>query len=481
MHCVDILPEEILKRYYYPDEKKIDELLAAELAKLNRKIVVIDDDPTGVQTVHDVYVYTRWDVDTLLNAFNDGKSIFFILSNSRGLTADESRKMHTEIAENISAAAKKAGMDYIIISRSDSTLRGHYPLEPHVLRTQLEKLDGKHFDGEIIYPFFKEGGRFTIDGVHYVKEGKNLVPAGLTEFAKDKSFGYCASYLPDWCEEKSGGDYKAADVTRINIGDLRSMNIEKITAQLLTQKNFNKVVVDSIDYCDVKVFTIAFIRAVTQGKEFMFRSAAAITKVLGGIDDKALLNRTDLVSTDTTNGGLIVVGSHVNKTTQQLEELKKCTMPITFVQFDQHRVLEENGLEDEVARVTALAEKALLEGKTVAVYTRRDRIDFVNGSKDDQLSMATKISDAVTSIVTNLKEKPAFIIAKGGITSNDIGTKALRVRKALVKGQVRPGIPVWLTDAESKFANMPYIIFPGNVGAVDDLRVIVENLMSQGE
>ena len=156
-------------------------------------------------------------------------------------------------------------------------------------------------------------------------------------------------------------------------------------------------------------------------------------------------------------------------------------MPITFVQFDQHRVLEENGLEDEVARVTALAEKALLEGKTVAVYTRRDRIDFVNGSKDDQLSMATKISDAVTSIVTNLKEKPAFIIAKGGITSNDIGTKALRVRKALVKGQVRPGIPVWLTDAESKFANMPYIIFPGNVGAVDDLRVIVENLMSQGE
>src|SRR3712207_8076540 len=36
------------------DEAAVDELLAEEIAKNNKKIVVLDDDPTGVQTVHDI-------------------------------------------------------------------------------------------------------------------------------------------------------------------------------------------------------------------------------------------------------------------------------------------------------------------------------------------------------------------------------------------------------------------------------------------
>ena len=38
-------------------------------------------------------------------------------------------------------------------------------------------LAGKTIDGEILCPFFKEGGRFTIDDVHYVKYGDKLIPA----------------------------------------------------------------------------------------------------------------------------------------------------------------------------------------------------------------------------------------------------------------------------------------------------------------
>jgi uncharacterized protein YgbK (DUF1537 family) len=74
--------------------------------------------------------------------------------------------------------------------------------------------------------------------------------------------------------------------------------------------------------------------------------------------------------------------------------------------------------------------------------------------------------------------RPGFIIAKGGITASDVGTKALRVRRATVMGQIKPGVPVWMTDSGSKFPHMPYVIFPGNVGETATLREAVENLMS---
>ena len=163
-------------------------------------IIVLDDDPTGVQTVNNVYVYTDWSQDTILKIFRSDENMAFILSNSRGLSSAESKKQHEIIAKNIAFAAKTTCRDFILVSRSDSTLRGHYPLETSTLRDVLEEELPIRFDGEIICPFFCEGGRFTINDIHYVREGNNLIPAGLTEFAKDKTFGYSASSLPEWCE-----------------------------------------------------------------------------------------------------------------------------------------------------------------------------------------------------------------------------------------------------------------------------------------
>lgn len=106
--------------------------------------------------------------------------------------------------------------------------------------------------------------------------------------------------------------------------------------------------------------------------------------------------------------------------------------------------------------------------------TGRKRFDA--GSEEESLRISVKISEAITSIVHRLSVQPAFLIAKGGITSSDVGTKGLGVKKALVLGQVSPGIPVWKTGAEAKFPDMAYIIFPGNVGAVTTLRDVVSML-----
>ena len=200
-----------------PHARVPDKVLSSALAGLNRKIVVLDDDPTGIQTVNGIYVYTAWDEETLLEAFRAPEQMFFILTNSRGLTARESRQQHEEIAQSIARASAVTGTDFLLLSRSDSTLRGHWPMETEVLRKTLEHLTGKYYDGEVIYPFFPEGGRYTLNGIHYVRQGAWLVPAGQTEFAKDKSFGYRASSLADWCEEKSEGRYPAAACCRISL------------------------------------------------------------------------------------------------------------------------------------------------------------------------------------------------------------------------------------------------------------------------
>jgi uncharacterized protein YgbK (DUF1537 family) len=465
----------LLAKYPEAAGNKVDVLLKAELAKNQRKIIVLDDDPTGVQTVHGVPVYTDWTQESIESGFDDDNSLFFILTNSRGMTAEETKKVHTEIARNIAVAAQKRSCDFILISRSDSTLRGHYPLETLTLKETLERETNVRFDGEIICPFFIEGGRYTAGNVHYVKTGENLIPAAQTEFAADKTFGYKHSDLTEWVEEKTGGEYTKESVTVISLEDIRGNNIDKIVSLLEEVRDFGKIIVNALDYSDVKIFAAAFYRALDSRKRFIFRSAAAIPKVLGGISDKPFLSREELLSGENKRGGIIVIGSHVQKTSRQLEILLTKTN-IVPIEFNTHLVLDDVLFTAEQKRVQQLCNESIEAGKTTVIYTSRKRFDLNSGNKEDELRVAVKIAAAVTGFVSNLSGKPRFIIAKGGITSSEIGTTALKVKKALVLGQVLPGIPVWLTGNESRFPNTPYIIFPGNVGDEDGLKKIADML-----
>lgn len=469
------IPFSATKEYRTVDIASVDSCLAEEIAANRKKIVVLDDDPTGVQTVHDVHVYTDWSPESMLDAFEDKQNLFYILTNSRGLTQEETTKVHHEIADAVDCAAKKAGKDYFFISRSDSTLRGHFPLETKLLKEDYEKNTGRSIDGEVLCPFFKEGGRYTIGNIHYVKYGEELVPACETEFAKDKTFGYSSLTLPEYIEEKTGGEYKASGVTCISLEDLRACRYDRIEEQLLAVSGFGKVIVNAVGYEDLKVFSVALYRAMNKGRLFMFRSAAALVKVMGGVTDQPLLARKDMVVKETSNGGVIVVGSHTQKTTAQVEELRKIP-EIRFIELDATKVMDEALFAKEVERCLAEEEECIRNGQTVCCYTTRALITADTGDKEDELRLSVRISDAVQSLVGRLSVTPAFVIAKGGITSSDVGTKALAVKKANVLGQIRPGIPVWQTGPESRFPETPYVIFPGNVGEKETLREAVEIL-----
>ena len=469
------LPVSVLEQLPPVDEALADKLLDAELAANDAKIVVLDDDPTGVQTVHDVSVYTDGSKDSIRAGFAEANRVFYILTNSRGMTVSETTRLHREIGKNLTAVARETGKNFLLISRSDSTLRGHYPLETALLREAMEA-DGRQVDGEILCPFFKEGGRFTLGNVHYVRQGQELIPAAQTEFAADKTFGYRHSALPDYIAEKTGGAYPAESVTCISLDALRALDFDGIVRQLLGVSHFNKVCVNAADDCDLKVFAVALYRAMAKGKTFLFRSAAGLVKVLGGISDIPLLTRADMVTRETANGGVVIVGSHTHKTTEQLNRLLElgCTVPIAF---DSDRVLDgSEALEAEVRRCVALEEAAIRSGKVAVCYTCRKLLSLENDTKESALQRSIQISHAVQSLIGRLHIAPAFVIAKGGITSSDVGTKALGVKRADVMGQICPGVPVWKIGEESRFPGMPYIIFPGNTGDENSLRHAVEIL-----
>lgn len=466
---------DILNAIPKADSKAIQSAYEQALSSFQHKVIVLDDDPTGIQTVHGVSVFTDWSEESIEAGFLEDSRMFFILTNSRSMTEKETAAVHKTIAATIVKMAERLNQDFIIVSRGDSTLRGHFPLETEVLKTTIEQQSSRQFDGEILLPFFQEGGRFTIDNIHYVQEGHELIPAGNTEFARDRTFGFQSSHLGKWIEEKSEGMFTKENTTYISLADLRALRINQIKHQLMGVKDFKKVVVNAVDYDDVKVFVTALIEAIQAGQQLMFRSAAALTKVLGGIGDQALLTRDDLIQEESPHGGLIMVGSHVKKTTEQLKALEQ-NKKMAFIEFNTHLVLKPDAFREEIDRVIQQTETLLAAGQSVAVYTRRERLDLGDDRQEEELKLSVQISDAVTSIVQRLTIRPKYLIAKGGITSSDIGTRGLSVKRATVAGQIKPGIPVWQTGEESKFPFMSYVIFPGNVGSKDTLKEAVDIL-----
>ena len=474
------IPVSAVERIPLPEAGAVREAFARACpAGPPRKLVVLDDDPTGVQTVHDVPVYTDWERGTLARGLAEDGPMFFVLTNSRALTAAETVRLHTRIAENLAQAYRDTGREFLLVSRSDSTLRGHYPLETETLRRTLESALPLRFDGEILMPFFAEGGRFTVGNVHYVRAGGSLIPAGQTEFARDTTFAYRASDLTEWIAERTQGAYPAGETVCISLEELRALEVEKIARRLRSVHDFGKIAVNAADDLDAEVFAAALWRAAALGGNYLLRCAAGLVRALGGIEKRPLLTSAEL----RTGGGagLVIAGSHVQKTTAQLERLLRDEPDLCPIRFDASAALREGALETESDRVLAETERSLAAGRTAVVYTSREVLRAGSGAPEDNLRLSTGISRTLTSLVSRLETVPSFLIAKGGITSSDVGTRGLGVRRAMVLGQLLPGVPVWETGGESRFPGLPYVIFPGNVGEEDALLLAVRKLRGREE
>ncbi len=446
-----------------PPVKKIADarsIIAESLRNSKQRLVVVDDDPTGTQTVHGVRVYMEWGVETLRTALASENTASFISANTRALNADEAVKLALQIGKNIREASKIEGIGAIVASRSDSTLRGHFPEEVKALCHGL----GEEMDGIIVAPAFFEAGRYTLNDVHWVVQEGEAIPAAETEFAKDPTFGYRNSCLPLWIEEKTSGEIRADDVVSISVEDIRIGGPDAVKEQLLRVRNGTPVVVNAASYEDLEVFILGLTKAEGQGKRFIYRTAAPFVKVRAGIPDRPLLTAKEIA----TEGGpgLIVAGSYVGKTTRQLRAIIESGLA-EGVEIDVRKLLDAGNREEEIKRGIATAEKLLGAGKSAVIYTSRE---IANEKGADFLETGKTIMESLCEIIRRLKAVPGFVIAKGGITSMEVARLGLGVTGAKVLGQILPGVPVWRLGGNAKWPGAAYIVFPGNVG--DDEAVL---------
>ncbi len=428
--------------------------LVLKPAPIDRSIVIFDDDPTGTQTVYDLPVLTDWSADGLLRELRAGTPAFYVLTNSRSLPGPEARALTLDAALRLKLAALAAGRKISVISRSDSTLRGHFPAETDALGEAL----GPH-DGVLIAPFFLEGGRFTIDDVHYVAEGDALIPAAETPFARDAAFGYRQSNLREWVQEKTGGRIRADDVASIGLTDIRIGGSSRVAEKLCTLSGGRVCVINAASLSDMAIVTDAIAQAEARGTRLLCRSAASLVQTRLGLATRPLLDARAL-ALKRESAGLIVVGSYVPKTTAQLNAL--LATGIAAVEIDVARLLDDAQHSVEVARARHAVEAHLRAGTDVVVYTSRELVSGVDAR--DSLAIGGKVSSGLVALLGDLRVRPRYVIAKGGITASDLATKALEMRRAWVLGQLLPGVPVWRGEKESRHPGMPYVVFPGNVG-----------------
>lgn len=437
-----------------------------------KKVVVLDDDPTGTQTVHHLWVLTRWTSEALRFALTDPSPMFYVLHNSRSLPETQAAALNQEIVANLTAITDELGCEFELLSRSDSTLRGHFPAEIDALRAVLRLCLGRDVDGIVICPFFSEGGRLTIGDIHWVIDGDLLIPAGQTEYARDIAFGYTNSNLRHWVAEKTGGRVPADDVASISLRTIREEGPAGVRQILERVTGSQAIVVNAASYRDLEAFVAGLLDAEEVGKRYLFRTAASLAKVRGGVPDQDLLSREQMLGAR-RGPGLVLVGSYVHKTTRQLERARALE-GLAAVELSVPQVLDPIGRPVAVAEAAARATEAMLDGCEALIYTSRELV--TDRGRAGHLDVGQQVSAALLEVVRRVGAVPSYLIAKGGITASDIATGGLGVERAWVLGQILPGVPVWRLGPESRFPDLPYVVFPGNVGDDESLAEAVRLL-----
>ncbi|KAL4909838.1 hypothetical protein BDW74DRAFT_143835 [Aspergillus multicolor] len=446
-----------------------------------RRLVVLDDDPTGTQTCHDISVLTVWDTPTLTAEFRTNSRGFFILTNSRALPPAEAETLIREICQNVLAAAVDTGLSkdsLDIVLRGDSTLRGHFPLEVDVA---LDVFDSGSGSDEIaptwvLAPFFFQGGRYTINDVHYVLEGEELVPAGQTQFARDATFGYKSSSLRDYVLEKAPGRFTPEQIHSVTLEDIRIGGPEGVRDRLLGFPAGGVVIANAAAESDMHVFVMGLLLAEAKGARYIYRTGAAFVSTRLGIPYKAPITATELqLPNPRQTGGLILAGSYVPKTTAQLKILteRRGNLLSVIEMRVEDLIASKDSAAEVVKNVISQTESNLRVGKDTLVMTSRL---LVTG--DDELSslkIGSRVAEALVGVLEGIEVRPRFVIAKGGITSSDAATKGLRMKRALIVGQAAAGVPLWRCDEEtSRHRGVPFVVFPGNVGGESTLCDLVE-------
>lgn len=480
----------------YPAEVRIPAALvadavAASSAESPRMLVVLDDDPTGTQSVADLPVLTRWEIEDFVWAFGQAKPAVYVLTNTRSLDPAEAAARNEEVVRNALAAAGSddSGLRLGFVSRSDSTLRGHYPLEPDVIAATVAKVSGEATDGVVLVPAFPDAGRVTIGGVHYMRgtgeDAGKLTPVAETEFARDATFGFANSDMSKYVEEKSQGRFAADSVIVLDLNIIRASTDPRATANAIADAiepatNSTPIVADIVTENDLRALSLGLDEAERRGKKLLYRVGPPFGRARIGQEIRAELSGAEAYAGNTPSlaGGLIVVGSHVGVTTRQLKALTEQHSAAHIVEIDVEKLLAAETETAADAYLDQTVDTVVDALRTGDVIVHTSRLLIKTDSPAESLRIARTVSSAVVAVVNRTLKTfpPRFVIAKGGITSSDVAAHGLEIRHAIVRGPMLPGIVSLWEPVDGPAKGIPYIVFAGNVGDDQSLADVTRKL-----
>ena len=474
------------------------------------KVVVIDDDPTGSQTVRLCPLLLRWDQRSLQLGLRHPSPLLFLLANTRAMDPEHAQARIRQICAALRqamAAEQISAQDVILVSRGDSTLRGHGVLEPQVIEEELGP-----FDATFHVPAFLEGGRTTVNGVHLL----NGEPVHTTEFARDRLFGYGTSDLAEWLQQKSAGNIPATSVAHLNLtlleqaaethhcsaqncldqnGDVQDgvvqddfdphrseqqssvqQGMQRLIIWLEALHHNRPVVVDAEQPEQLAVLAEA-IRGLRGRKRFLFRSAASLLNGLANQSPQhpcaelALLRRKGVANQRIP--GLVVVGSHVPLADLQLQELlqepecEAIELPVAKLA----RVFEGGSpdflIDDLEAQWRQQLQQVLASAKTPVLHTSRGELPFASAAA--RLRFGRKLAELMARLSASVADQLGYLISKGGITTHTLLEHGLNLPAVVLQGQLLPGLSLVCAEMEG-MDDLPIITFPGNLGDRSTLR-----------
>jgi uncharacterized protein YgbK (DUF1537 family) len=408
-----------------------------------------------------------------------------VLTNSRSLREDDAAAVNREVFRGLVTAAEELGIDFVVASRSDSTLRGHYPLETDVLTDELRSAN-MPVDGVVLVPAFIDAGRVTVESVHWIAAEGGMIPVSHSEFAQDATFGYDHADLRDWIQQKTSGRIPREDVAAITLNEIRKGGPARTQEVLDVLSEAQPVVVDATTDEDLRVLVDAILNAEAVGKRFIYRTGPSFVRARCG--QKACapvqLSRLRKVFDDSAGDdrirakrGLVVVGSHVASTTRQLDKLRAAG-GVMELELDAASTLNPETAADHISDIACRATELLLNDpeNDVVVHTSRAVLRAAEGA--EELAVSRAVSAALVRVVSEIlsRVRPTFVLAKGGITASDLATNALGITKAWSLGTLLPGIVAIWAPASGPSLGIPYIVFAGNVGDAESLLTAVRTL-----
>jgi uncharacterized protein YgbK (DUF1537 family) len=417
--------------------------VATAIERDGRRVVVLDDDPTGTQAVSDVDVVLAPSSAAFDRFFGSGERALYVLTNTRAMVRDAAVATLRDVHARVAAAASRAAAPWTAVLRGDSTLRGH-------VFAEVDAIAGP--DAVCLFvPAFPAGGRTTHDGRHWVVVGGRRRNVADTEFARDATFGFSSRDIVGWVAEV-GGRRRARIVP---LDEIRRHG-DALSGALLNAPVGTVVIPEIETEADVEIAVLGLLSAEAAGRSVVVRCASSFAAARAGLRPRTL----DRVALAAPGRILVACGSHTQAASAQLRALTAAGWPTLVV-----------GPDDDPAVATDEARRRLARDRVAVVATPRD---FVAGTTIDA---GSRFLAPLDRVVAALRTEVEAVVAKGGITSAVLARR-LGADVARVAGQLDPGVALWSLDRAP--GRLPFVVVPGNVGNAGALVRVVGRLATAG-